>query len=166
MKNNLEPHYLSDHVPPSIGSEHRYPLRNADDTQYIRTNTEFYYKSFLPSVIRDLNSHPTTLQTQTDTTLTSFKRLLNIDMPKYVYLPIFFAVSVNYKFFIQDCSSLSADLFDKNITDSPLCEWGARENAYHSFLECPKYTNLRPEGLFLYFHQCHSLRFHYFTLWF
>jgi hypothetical protein len=55
-KNNLTPHYLSDRVPPSIGSEHRYPLRNADDIQYIRTNTEFYYKSFLPSVIRDFNS--------------------------------------------------------------------------------------------------------------
>jgi hypothetical protein len=27
------------------------------------------------------------------------------------------------------CSSLSADLFDKKITDSPLCKSGARENA-------------------------------------
>jgi hypothetical protein len=58
IKNNLTLQFLSHIVPPSIGSEHRYPLRNAGDTQYIRTNTEFYYKSFLPSVIRDFNSLP------------------------------------------------------------------------------------------------------------
>ena len=145
MKNNLTPHYLSDLVPPSIGSEHRYPLRNADDIQYIRTNTEFYYQSFLPSVIRDFNSLPP--QTQTATTLTSFKRLLNTDMPK---VPAHFLcgerkLQIFHTRLRTNCSSLSADLFDKNITDSSLCECGARENAYHYFLECPKYTNLRPE---------------------
>ena len=99
----------------------------------------------MPSVIRDFNSLPP--QTQNASTLASFKRLLNNDLPS---VPAYFLsgdrkLQIFHTRLRTHCSSLSADLFEKNIIESPFCECGARENAYHYFLECPKYTNLRPE---------------------
>ena len=41
------------------------------------------------------------------------------------------------------CSSLSWDLFRKNMTDSPLCRCGGLENASHYFLQCPLYNTHR-----------------------
>jgi hypothetical protein len=104
-----------------------------------------YYKSLLPSVIRDFNSLPP--QTQNASTFASFKRLLNNDLPS---VPAYFLsgdrkIQIFHTRLRTHCSSLSADLFDKNIIEYPLCVCGARENAYRYFLDCPKYTYFRPE---------------------
>ena len=44
----------------------------------------------------------------------------------------------------MNCSSLSGDLYNLNIIDSPECQCGFEyENALHYFLQCPLYSNLR-----------------------
>lgn len=147
MKNNLTPAYLSNLVPSSVGNVHRYPLRNSQNIQTIFTRTDFYYKSFLPSVIRDFNALP--VLTQNAGTVTAFKRLLNNDLPK---VPGYFytgdrKLQILHTRLRTHCSSLCSDLFDKNIINSPYCECGAIENSHHYFLVCSQYTHLRTEML-------------------
>ena len=43
------------HLSPTVGNNTAYSLRNASDYKYIHTNTQLYYNSFLPSVVRDWN---------------------------------------------------------------------------------------------------------------
>ena len=62
MQNNLCPVYLSSLVPRTVGSSVGYNLRNAGDIQTVNTNTQFYYTSFLPSVIREWNDLPEEFQ--------------------------------------------------------------------------------------------------------
>ena len=85
MQNNLSPNYLSSLVPPTVGSTSSYPLRNASNLQTIRTNSEQYYNSFLPSVIRDWNELPQ--QTRDSPSLNIFKNKLNhnINVPPRYY---------------------------------------------------------------------------------
>ena len=147
MKNNLTPAYLSDLVPPLVGDENRYHLRNADHIQNIRTRTDSYYRSFLPSVIREYNQ--LSEQIRQATSLTSFKRLLNNDLP---VVPKYFLIGerklqILHTRLRTNCSSLRSDLFNKNIIDSPLCECGVIENASHFFLTCDKYINSRRDLL-------------------
>ena len=75
MINGLCPDYLSSLVPPTVGNSTAYRLRNASDYKYIRSNTQLYYNSFLPSVVRDWNELPHT--TRNAPSISSFKRSLN-----------------------------------------------------------------------------------------
>ena len=55
MVNGLCPDYLCSLVPPTIGNTSRYNLRNVNDLQTLHANTQYYFNSFLPSVIREWN---------------------------------------------------------------------------------------------------------------
>ena len=43
------------HLSPTVVNNTAYSLRNASDYKYIHSNTQLYYNSFLPSVVRDWN---------------------------------------------------------------------------------------------------------------
>ena len=62
MQNSLCPVYLSSLVPRTVGSAVSYNFRNAGDIQTVNTNTQLYYTSFLPSVIREWNDLPGEIQ--------------------------------------------------------------------------------------------------------
>ena len=49
MINGLCPDYFSSPVPPTVGNNTAYSLRNASDYKNIRSNTQLYYKLFLSS---------------------------------------------------------------------------------------------------------------------
>ena len=57
MQNGFSPDYLSSLVPPTVGSTIHYNLRNDSDLHIglVHANTQQYYNSFLPSVIRGWN---------------------------------------------------------------------------------------------------------------
>ena len=64
-----------------------YNLRNSEDYLTIRTYTQLYYNSFLPSVVREWNSLPDS--SRNACTLESFKMSLNMDTvnkPPYYYI--------------------------------------------------------------------------------
>ena len=77
MKSGLCPTYLSSLVPPSVGNNTVYSLRNANDIQTPQTNTQLYYNSFLPSVVRLWNDLPD--EVQNSNTIPSFKRGLSVN---------------------------------------------------------------------------------------
>ena len=52
MKNNLYPPYLASLVPNNVRDVSRYNLRNVQHSQTVHANTQLYFHSFLPSVIR------------------------------------------------------------------------------------------------------------------
>ena len=73
MSTNVSPSYLSSLVPQSVDDASSYNLRNSHNLQPIGTRTNLYYKSFLPSVIRDWNELPVLVR-QLDS-VCSFKKL-------------------------------------------------------------------------------------------
>ena len=65
MYNELTPDYLSSLVPPHIGDTITYQLRNAESLQIVQANSQLYFNSFLPSVLRSWNDIPTESRKQT-----------------------------------------------------------------------------------------------------
>ena len=130
-------------VPPSVNRTSSYNLRNANDIRTVPARNKLYYDSFLPSVIREWNNLP--LATRHSDSLNSFKRSLNNRdrfVPKHYY-------SGNRKHqtlhtrLRTGCSSLNHDLFDKEISETPLCRCGEIETTAHYFLSCQLYQNQR-----------------------
>ena len=84
MLNGLCADYLSSLVPPTVGNNTAYSLCNASDYKYIRSNTQLYYNSFLPSVVRDWNELSHT--SRNAPSISAFKRSLNftlISVPRF-----------------------------------------------------------------------------------
>ena len=80
MQNDLTPDYLRSLVPATVGSASSYPLRNASNLQLVHANSQLYYNSFLPSVVRDWNDLPD--QTRNSPSLNAFKYRINDDISK------------------------------------------------------------------------------------
>ena len=145
MTNGLCPDYLSSLVPPTVGNNTAHSLRNASDYKYIRSNTQSYYNSFLPSVVRDWNELPYT--SRNAPSISSFKHSLNSTL---IGVPLFYLDGkrigkIYHSRLRMDCSSLNNHLFSKNIIDSPLCICGRPETTKHYLFECNKFYNLRQE---------------------
>ena len=73
--NGLTPNYLSDLLPPLVGDNNPYSLRNANDIQTFRARTNLFFNSFFPSTIRAWNSLPQDIKDAN--TVTAFKYRLN-----------------------------------------------------------------------------------------
>ena len=145
MINGLCPDYLSSLVPPTVGNNTAYSLRNASDYKCIRSNTQLYYSSFLPSVVRDWNELPYT--TRNAPSISSFKRSLNSTL---IVVPLFYLDGkrigqIYHSRLRMDCNSLYHHLFSKNIIDSPLCICGRPETTKHYLFEWYRFNNLRQE---------------------
>ena len=113
MINWLCPDYLSSLVPPTVGNNTAYSLRNASDYKYIRSNTQLHYNSFLPSVVRDWNELPHT--TGNAPSISAFKCSLNstqISVPRF-YLDGKRIGQIYHSRLRMDCSSLNHHLFKK-----------------------------------------------------
>ena len=87
MQNNLCPVSLSSLVPRTVESSVSYNLRNAGDIQTVNTNTQLYYTSFLPSVIRKWNDIPEEIQNANSKAAFKYnlKRLFNVSSPPLCY---------------------------------------------------------------------------------
>ena len=143
MKNNLTPDYLSSLLPQNVGNASRYSLRNSDNLQTIFSRTTLYSNSFLPSSIRAWNNLPT--EARQIASIDTFKQFLNRGrekVPKYFYCGSRRGQLLHTRL-RTNCSNLNNDLFQKNITDSPLCLCGNLEDAYHFLFVCPLYARQR-----------------------
>ena len=54
----LFPDYLAEMAPGRVNQIYSYNLRNSDDYLTVRTNSQLYFNSFLPSVVREWNALP------------------------------------------------------------------------------------------------------------
>ena len=145
MKNNLCPEYLSSLIPTTVGSSTSYSLCNANDIKTVHANSDLYYKSFLPSTIREWNELPRTVKESP--TLASFKYKLNknLNKPPAYYSTGRRADQIHHTRLRTRCSALNQHLFSKTIVPSPLCACGEVENARHFLLECINFQDIRPD---------------------
>ena len=100
--------------PPTVGNNTAYSFRNASNYRYIRSNTQLYYNSFLPSVVRDWNELPHS--TRNAPSISTFKRSLNSTL---ICVPLFYLDGkrigqIYHSRLRMDCSSLNHHLFSKN----------------------------------------------------
>ena len=143
MVNNLYPNYLSSLVPSTVGNTTTYQLRNAANLHTIRANSQLYYYSFLPSVIRDWNELPDNVRNSPSKMV--FKRHLNSNITNP---PIFFFAGkrlgqIHHARLRTKSSSLCEHLYSKNILDNALCACGAIEDTNHFLLKCNRFSNQR-----------------------
>ena len=98
IASGLTPYFLSDLVPLTVENTVSYNLRDSHNIRPIQTRTQLYYKSFLPSNIRDWNDLP--LTARNSPSLPSFKSQLNKDkmkVPEYYNI-----VKEHFKYTIKD----------------------------------------------------------------
>ena len=144
MSHNLTPDYLSSLVPPLVGDESRYNLRNATNLQTPHARTKLYSESFLPSVVREWNVLP--IEVRNSDSVLSFKK--SIIKHDCAVIPSYYYVGKRREQLLHtrlrtNCSSLNLTLFQKNIVDSPLCHCGDIESVHHYLLTCPLYRQAR-----------------------
>ena len=128
-----------------LGNTTNYPLRNSSNLHTIHTNSQLYFNSFLPSVIRDWNE--LSEQTRNLPSIASFKREINSDIKN---IPSFYfdgkrLGQIYHARLRTNCSSLNQHLFSKNIIESPLCACGEVEDTKHFLFDCQYFQNLRHE---------------------
>lgn len=147
MQNDISPEYLSSLVPPTVGNTTTYQLRNSMNLNTIHANSQLYYKSFLPSVLRDWNDLP--LETRDSPSISALKHELNnsLTQPPKFYLEGIRLGQVYHTRLRTNCSSLQQHLFSKNIIDNPFCICGAVESTNHYLFECNRFNDLRQELL-------------------
>ena len=149
MQNDLCPVYLSSLVPRTVGSSVSYNLRNAGDIQTVNTNTQLYYTSFLPSVIREWNDLSGEIQNANSiaTFKYNLKRLSNVSSPPLYYSSGNRTCQIHHTRIRTNCSSLNQHLFSKHIVLDPHCVCGEVEDSRHFLLECNLYQNIRNDML-------------------
>ena len=148
----MTPSFLTDLLPPSVGTRTQYNLRNAPNLTGYSSRTETFKRSFFPSTTHLWNSLPVEVR-QLDN-INSFKRFLNQDLPR---TRPWYSVgdrrsSVIHARLRMGCSNLNQHLFNLHVTDDPGCICGYRsENSSHYLLHCPLYgreRNIRDAQLF------------------
>ena len=143
MINDLTPTYLTSLVPSTVENTSAYNLRDSQNIRPLLTRTQLYYKSFLPSCIREWNEIP--LNIRNSTSLSSFKQQLNNNNIK---VPVYYSsgnrlLQIHHTRLRTNCSSLNQHLHSKNIIGDPLCACGRVETTNHFLLECPQYIQAR-----------------------
>lgn len=147
MLHGLTPAYLQSLVPRMAGENSDYNLRNYHIIRAPMARSNIYYNSFLPSVIRDWNALP--VEARDLDSVAAFKLYLNrqnISPPKYYYVGGRKAQILHSRLRTK-CSALNADIYARNLVDSPYCTCGQYEDAYHFFLCCPLYIQERTKLL-------------------
>ena len=115
MTHNLTPDYLSALVPPLVGDESRYNLRNATNLQTPHARTKLYSESFLPSVVREWNVLP--IEVRNSDSVLSFKNYIN--KQDFPVIPSYYYEGKRREQLLHtrlrtNCSSLNLTLFQKN----------------------------------------------------
>ena len=142
MSNDLSPAYLTSLVPSSFENT-VYSLRDSQNIRPVLTRTQLYYKSFIPSSIREWNELP--FECRNSDSLTIFKHQLNKNLPN---IPKYYSyglrnLQIQHTRLRTECSSLNQHLFSKNIIDNPLCTCGEVESTRHFLLDCSHYDEIR-----------------------
>ena len=143
MMNDLTPTYLKSLIPATVANTSAYQLRDTENIRPLLTRTQLYYKSFLPSSIRNWNQLP--LNIRNSASLSSFKQQLNKDnnkVPKY-YSTGNRQLQIYHTRLRTNCSSLKQHLYSKNIITDPSCACGSVESTKHFLLQCPQFNQAR-----------------------
>ena len=139
MASGLTPSNLSDLVPLTVENTISYKLRDSHNIRPIQTRTQLYYKSFLPSSIRDWNDLPLTARNSASLSQLNKDKM---KVPKY-YNVGKRTLQIYHLRLRTNCSCLNFHLYSKNIAESPSCVCGDVESANHFLLQCPRFQQMR-----------------------
>ena len=111
----------------------------------MNSRTQLNFNSFLPSTIREWNNLPDHIKQKPS--VNTFKHAIksrgsSVRPPKHYYFGERREQILHVRL-RTNCSSLNQHLFEKNIVESPLCQCGEIENAWHFFFACPLFNDLR-----------------------
>ena len=136
--------HITNLLPRATGERMNYSLRTSSNISIPRSTTESLNKSYLPSTIKDWNLLPRNIRELP--TLEQFKNHLT---PVKELIPRRFYSGHRKYQIIQTrmrlgCSDLKEDLFNVNLSDSPLCSCGRGiEDAEHFLIYCTRYQHIR-----------------------
>ena len=144
MVNGSCPGYLADLVPGLVSDRNPYHRRRPLERSVPKCSTELYRKSFVPSVTNQWNSLPDYIKNSNS--LGQLKRYLSVND---VTVPVYFYLGER-KEQVLHCrlrlgmSDLKSDLFNRHLTNDPVCACGsAQETAEHYLLRCPLFNQAR-----------------------
>lgn len=139
--NKEVPLYLQKLIPDKIGVN-RPQSRNSDNFHLLKTRTETFRNSFIPSSIRLWNS----LDIQ-NRTLEYCRNIMSQTKSPLLYYGNRIS-SIKHAQLRMECSKLNHHLHLLHVIDSPKCDCGYEcENTNHFLLECPLYYQERTHML-------------------
>ena len=143
--NHDVPTYLTDIADPLRRNNVRN-LRNMSDFELPNYRLQSTLNSFFPSTIKLWNNLEPELRH--NYTLTQFKYILNNRRNCFIVPPYFVIGNRKNNILLtrlrNSCSSLNADLFRVNLTDSPSCRCGHHnEDVFHFLFQCHLYNEHR-----------------------
>ena len=137
IKGGEAPNYMINLLPDRVANAH-HNLRNSENIKLIKTRTETFRKSFLPSAIKLWNDIP--LEERSLEAIQSKLKFQSIDLYNYGSRK----VNIIHSQMRMLCSKLKSHLFLLHVADSPRCHCGFNEeDNNHFLLECPLYEDLR-----------------------
>ena len=145
VRNELVPNYLCEILEPHYAEQIHYRLRNDNDIKLPFTRREAFRRSFFPSAIRLWNKlRPNERNAPSVSDLKMLLKKESVEKSILYYYGKRWA-SVHHARLRMQCSKLNYDLCCKlYVLDNPSCRCGeARETAFHYFLRCPLYNNIR-----------------------
>ena len=145
MVNKLTPNNLGRLIPTHNPGSTGYNLRNIGDLHNVHTRLDVHERSFFPRAIKLWNSLPCDIKKSQS--LSAFKASLSkhLKKPNFLYSYGERLPSVYHARLRMGCSELNYDLcFNRHVSNNAACRCGARfETAFHYFMECPLYIDLR-----------------------
>lgn len=146
---NEAPPYLVALLPPRVGDNNPYNLRNQENFTLYPSRTESFSRSFFPSTVRDWNQLPSYLKVSPS--LGVFKsRLQKHFFPNKIPLWFYHGntrfSNIHHCRIRNHCSALRSDLFLNFVTDSPICTYcteNVDEDAIHFFFNCTYFQHER-----------------------
>ena len=160
--NGLAPAYIERYFPPTVASINPYHRRNPLERQIPQCNNTLFEESFFISTTYLWNSLSESVKL-TDS-LSNFKRRLGQNDP---IVPPFYIVIGRKAEIIHtklrlEISDLQDDLVKQHLANDSSCRCGyIRENAYHYFLECPFYLQIRTNTISKLDHSNYTLNYYY-----
>ena len=143
MQNDMTPEYLSELVPPTVGTNVGTQLRNRNKLRGIRCRTSKFQKSFLPNAVNVWNKLDSSITTSDS--LESFKeQIITSSKCREIYMHGTRKYSMIHAQMRMMCSNLKSHLHSLHVVDDPSCMCGhQREDNKHFLLHCPLYNDLR-----------------------
>ena len=145
--NGQVPRYISDLIPPLVSEISNYPLRNRANLSSVRTRTEIFKMSCIPSSVLLWNSLSDDIKYAPS--LVTFQNSLRNQMLNIPTVPAYFLqgnrkLSILHARLRNNCSDLNGDLYLNHLRNDSICACGnSNESSLHFLLECERFSYQR-----------------------
>ena len=145
--NGQIPRYISDLIPPLVSEIFNYSLRNRANLSSVRTRTETFKMSCIPSSVLLWNSLSDDIKYAPS--LVTFQNSLRNQMLNIPSVPAYFLqgnrkLSILHARLRNNCSDLNGDLYLNHSRNDSICACGnSNESSLHFLLECERFSNQR-----------------------